>query len=138
MQKRMLKWYSGMPVVSLNNAKNYSFDYSNTTTYPILADLLQNADIGVDGPVEINIDTDLRLAAAAAFRKVADINRAEFDPRKFLQPAMDAMRSVCRERFEAFGTAGHADRIKVIPMALMARRYTQGELDPKTTAGKAA
>ena len=40
-------------------------------------------------------------------------NRGEFDPRKFLKPAMDALRELCRERFEQFGTAGHASKIKV-------------------------
>ena len=49
--------------------------------------------------------------------KVAAQARSEFDPRKFLKPAMDAMRELCRERFEQFGTAGNASRIKVIPLA---------------------
>jgi fructose-bisphosphate aldolase class II len=68
----------------------------------------------------------------AIFRCVANQNRREFDPRKFLKPAMDAMRDLCRERFEQFGTAGHADKIKVIPLAEMARLYRAGELDPRT------
>ncbi len=50
------------------------------------------------GVRKINIDTDLRLAAAAEFRRVADTSRGEFDPRKFLKPAMDAMAAVCRDR----------------------------------------
>jgi len=58
----------------------------------------------------------------------------EFDPRKFLKPAMDAMRELCRERFEQFGTAGHASQIKVVPMSEMARRYRAGELDPRVDA----
>lgn len=91
-----------------------------------------------NGVRKVNIDTDLRLAATAAFRRVADENRSEFDPRKFLTPAMDAMRSVCRERFEAFGTAGNAGRITVIPMSEMAKRYASGALDPQTTASQAA
>jgi fructose-bisphosphate aldolase class II len=90
------------------------------------------------GVRKINIDTDLRLAATAAFRKVADTDRSEFDPRKFLKPAMEAMRKVCRERFEAFGTAGHASKIKVIPMSEMAKRYASGALDPKVDAAAAA
>ncbi len=90
------------------------------------------------GVRKVNIDTDLRLAGAAAIRRVADTNRAEFDPRKFLKPAMDAMRKVCRERFEAFGTAGNAARIRVIPMSEMAKRYAAGALDPKITVGQAA
>jgi fructose-bisphosphate aldolase class II len=83
------------------------------------------------GVRKVNIDTDCRLAMAAAFRKVATQNRSEFDPRKFLKPAMDALRDLCRERFEQFGTAGHASRIKVVPLAEMARRYRSGALDPR-------
>lgn len=90
------------------------------------------------GVRKVNIDTDLRLAATAAFRKVADTDRTEFDPRKFLKPAMEAMRKVCRERFEAFGTAGNASKIKVIPMSEMAKRYVSGSLDPKGSTQVAA
>ncbi|MEZ5910546.1 MAG: class II fructose-bisphosphate aldolase [Hyphomicrobiaceae bacterium] len=89
------------------------------------------------GVRKVNIDTDLRLAAAAEFRRVAATAPGEFDPRKFLKPALDAMSKVCRERFEAFGTAGHAARIKVVPMSDMAKRYAQGALDPGRTANAA-
>ncbi|MBP1888050.1 class II fructose-bisphosphate aldolase [Sinorhizobium mexicanum] len=90
------------------------------------------------GVRKVNIDTDLRLAAAAAFRRVADTSRTEFDPRKFLKPAMDAMSAVCKARFEAFGTAGNASRIKVVPMSDMARRYASGSLKPQTARSQAA
>jgi fructose-bisphosphate aldolase class II len=83
------------------------------------------------GVRKVNIDTDCRLAMTAIFRKVASQSKSEFDPRKFLKPAMDALRELCRERFEQFGTAGKADRIKPIPLAEMARRYRAGALDPK-------
>ena len=78
------------------------------------------------GVRKVNIDTDCRLAMTAAFRKVASQSKSEFDPRKFLKPAMDAMRDLCRERFEQFGTAGNAAKIKVIPLAEMAKRYRIG------------
>ena len=86
------------------------------------------------GVRKVNIDTDCRLAMAAHFRKVAQDNRAEFDPRKFLKPAMDAMRDLCRDRFERFGTAGHAGAIKPVPLSEMARRYRAGALDPHFAA----
>jgi fructose-bisphosphate aldolase class II len=57
--------------------------------------------------------------------------KSEFDPRKFLKPAMDAMRELCRERFEQFGTAGNASKIRVMPLSEMARRYRSGALDPR-------
>ena len=81
------------------------------------------------GVRKVNIDTDCRLAMTAAFRKVAQQSKSEFDPRKFLKPAMDALRDLCRERFEQFGTAGNASRIRPIPLAEMARRYRSGALD---------
>src|SRR6476660_9453353 len=83
------------------------------------------------GVRKVNIDTDCRMAMAAAFRKVATQSKSEFDPRKFLKPAMDALRDLCRERFEQFGTAGQAPQIKVVPLAEMARRYRSGALDPR-------
>ena len=43
---------------------------------------------------------------------------------------MDAMNAVCRERFEAFGSAGQASKIRVIPMSEMARLYARGAYDP--------
>ena len=84
------------------------------------------------GVRKVNIDTDCRLAMLGAMRKVGDLNKAEFDPRKFLKPAMDAMEALCQDRFERFGTAGNAARIKPIPLAEMAQRYSNGELDPVT------
>jgi fructose-bisphosphate aldolase, class II len=41
---------------------------------------------------------------------------------------MDAMRDLCKQRFEAFGTAGNASKIKVIPLDDMAKRYKAGTL----------
>jgi fructose-bisphosphate aldolase, class II len=83
------------------------------------------------GVRKVNIDTDCRLAMTAIFRKVARQSKSEFDPRKFLKPAMDALRDLCRARFEQFGSAGNASRVKPIALADMARRYRSGSLDPK-------
>ena len=86
------------------------------------------------GVRKVNIDTDCRMAMTGQFRKVATQTPAEFDPRKFLKPAMDAMRDVCKLRLEAFGTAGQAGKIKVIAMDDMARRYASGSLNPAIAA----
>jgi fructose-bisphosphate aldolase class II len=83
------------------------------------------------GVRKVNIDTDCRLAMAGAFRKVATQAKSEFDPRKFLKPAMDALRELCRDRFEQFGTAGNAGKIRVVPLPEMAKRYRTGALDPQ-------
>lgn len=85
------------------------------------------------GVRKVNIDTDCRMAMTGQFRKIATQNPAEFDPRKFLKPAMDAMRDVCKLRLEAFGTAGNASKIKVISMEDMAKRYAGGSLNPRIT-----
>ena len=90
------------------------------------------------GVRKVNIDTDCRLAMTAQFRQIATKSRAEFDPRKFLKPAMDAMRDLCRDRFEQFGTAGNAHKIRVLPLSEMARRYRTGSLDPQIAKAKAA
>jgi len=86
------------------------------------------------GVRKVNIDTDCRMAMTGQFRKIATQNPKEFDPRKFLKPAMDAMRDVCRLRLEAFGTAGQAGKIKVIAMDDMAKRYASGSLNPAISA----
>ncbi|MBB4062927.1 class II fructose-bisphosphate aldolase [Gellertiella hungarica] len=83
------------------------------------------------GVRKINIDTDNRMALTGAIRKVLSENPSEFDPRKYLKPAMEAMTKLCKQRFEEFGTAGHADKIKPIPLSEMAKRYRSGSLAPK-------
>jgi fructose-bisphosphate aldolase class II len=90
------------------------------------------------GVRKVNIDTDCRLAMTAEFRRVATTKPDEFDPRKFLKPAMDRMRELCRLRFEQFGTAGNASKIKVLPMSAMAKRYASGALDPRSETKNAA
>ena len=90
------------------------------------------------GVRKVNIDTDCRMAMTGQFRKVAMDKPKEFDPRKFLIPAMKELEDLCRDRFERFGTAGNASRIKVIPMDEMAARYASGVLDPRISAAVAA
>ena len=90
------------------------------------------------GVRKVNIDTDCRMAMTGQFRKVAQESPGEFDPRKFLIPAMKELEALCRDRFERFGTAGHASRIKPVPMDEMARRYAAGALDPKIAGPMAA
>src|SRR5690606_2632636 len=84
-----------------------------------------------NGVRKINIDTDNRMAMTGQIRRVLAESPGEFDPRKYLKPAMEAMTKLCKERFEAFNTAGQASKIKrVATLAEMAKRYAKGELDP--------
>ncbi len=84
-----------------------------------------------NGVRKVNIDTDNRMAITGQIRKVLTEKKAEFDPRSYLKPAIAAMTEVCIDRFERFGTAGNASKIKPIPLSEMAARYKSGSLDPK-------
>ena len=82
------------------------------------------------GVRKVNIDTDLRLASTAAIRKFLAGNKAEFDPRKYLSKTLEAMKQVVVDRYQAFGTAGNASRIKPVSLEDMFQRYADGSLDP--------
>ena len=75
------------------------------------------------GVRKVNIDTDIRLAMTGAMRRAMAKDPGEFDPRKFLKDATAAARELCKERFQAFGCAGQAPRIKPVPLEKMAARY---------------
>ena len=81
------------------------------------------------GVRKINIDTDIRLAMTAAVRKFMNENRSHFDPRDFLKPARAAAKKICIERYQQFGCAGQASKIKPIGMSVMAEKYAKGELN---------
>ena len=83
------------------------------------------------GVRKVNIDTDLRLASTGAIRRCLAENPSEFDPRKYLKAALAGMKAICKERYEAFGTAGHAAQIDALSLEGMFQRYAGGELDPK-------
>lgn len=80
------------------------------------------------GVRKVNIDTDLRLAATGAIRRFLAENPAEFDPRKYFKESLVAMRDICVARYEAFGTAGHASKIKPMSLAAMQERYDSGAI----------
>ncbi len=75
------------------------------------------------GVRKINIDTDIRLAMTGAMRRLFAEQPAEFDPRKAMAEARRAAKGICQARFEAFGCAGHAGRMRPIPLDAMALRY---------------
>ena len=83
------------------------------------------------GVRKVNIDTDLRLASTGAIRRHLAQNTSNFDPRKYLKASTDAMYEICKARYEAFGCAGQASKIKVISLEDMFKRYERGELDAK-------
>ena len=84
------------------------------------------------GVRKINIDTDNRMAMTGQIRKILSEHPEEFDPRKYLKPAMEAMVKLCKQRLQEFNTAGQAGKFKTIhTTADMAKRYASGELAAK-------
>ncbi len=75
------------------------------------------------GVRKINIDTDIRLAMTGAIRRSHAENPSEFDIRKSFGEARKAARGICKARFEAFGCAGMAPKIKPIALEALAKRY---------------
>ncbi|MSR43666.1 MAG: fructose-bisphosphate aldolase, partial [Pedosphaera sp.] len=70
------------------------------------------ADIEVarrTGCTKVNIDTDLRLAMTAAIREVMFTKPKEFDPRKYLGPARQAVKNLVRHKIKnVLCSSGHA------------------------------
>jgi fructose-bisphosphate aldolase class II len=75
------------------------------------------------GVRKVNIDTDLRMASTGAVRKFLAENKSNFDPRKFLKASTAAMKDICKARYEAFGCAGHASKIKPKTLEQMISYY---------------
>ena len=84
-----------------------------------------------NGVRKVNIDTDLRMASTGAIRRHLAENPKNFDPRKYFDAATKAMKDICKARYEAFGTAGNASKIRVLSLEAMTDLYAKGELDPK-------
>jgi len=61
------------------------------------------------GVCKINIDTDIRLAVTATLRKELAENPANFDPRKYLKPAREAVAHVVQHKMRhVLGSSGAA------------------------------
>lgn len=98
-------------------------------TYGVPVDeIVQGIKYGVR---KVNIDTDLRLASTGAIRQFLANNPSEFDPRKYFAKTIEAMRDLCISRYEAFGAAGQASKIKPLSLEAMANLYAKGALAPK-------
>ena len=120
---------SSVPQDWLEIINNYGGDMGETYGVPV-----EEIQEGIkNGVRKVNIDTDLRMASTGAIRKHLDENKSNFDPRKFLKASTAAMKDICQARFEAFGCAGHASKIKVISLEDMVGRYASGELDARVS-----
>jgi len=118
---------SSVPQEWLKMINTYGGDMGQTYGVPV-EEIVQGIKSGVR---KVNIDTDLRMASTGAVRKFLAENKKEFDPRKWLTAATKGMKDICKQRYEAFGCAGHASKIKVLSLETMTSRYAKGELAPK-------
>ncbi|MFA6036587.1 MAG: class II fructose-bisphosphate aldolase [Legionellales bacterium] len=118
---------SSVPQDWLKIINEHGGDMGETYGVPV-AEIQQGIKHGVR---KINIDTDLRMASTGAIREYFVKHPKEFDPRKYLQAATNAMYEICKNRYQEFGTAGHADKIKVMSLEKMTTRYAKGELAPR-------
>ena len=57
---------------------------------------------------KVNIDTDLRMALTAKIRQVFAEKPREFDPRKYLGPGREAIKSMVKHKLQVLGCAGKA------------------------------
>lgn len=110
---------SSVPQEWLEIIRQYGGDIKETYGVPV-EEIQRGIKTGVR---KVNIDTDIRLAMTGAIRKSLSDERSEFDPRKALLAAKKGAKSVVRLRFEAFGCAGQASKIKVVSLDEQAKRY---------------
>jgi len=116
---------SSVPQEWLEIIRQFGGDIKETYGVPV-----EEIQEGIkNGVRKVNIDTDIRLAMTGAIRRSLEKDKSNFDPRKFLKEATAAAKDICKARFEAFGCAGQAGKIKPISLETMANRYTKGELN---------
>jgi fructose-bisphosphate aldolase class II len=110
---------SSVPQDWLKIINEYGGDMGETYGVPV-EEICEGIKHGVR---KVNIDTDLRMASTGAVRKFLSENPSNFDPRKFLKASTAAMKDICKARYEAFGCAGHASKIKPISLENMVKYY---------------
>ena len=118
---------SSVPQDWLKVINDYGGDMGSTYGVPV-DEIVEGIKSGVR---KVNIDTDLRMASTGSIRKHLHDNASNFDPRKFLAEATKGMTEICKNRYEAFGAAGQADKIKPMNLEVMFEKYEAGELDAK-------
>ncbi|MDH3335717.1 MAG: fructose-bisphosphate aldolase class II [Rhodospirillaceae bacterium] len=118
---------SSVPQDWLKIINDFGGDMGQTYGVPV-DEIVEGIKSGVR---KVNIDTDLRMASTGSVRRHLEQNKSNFDPRKFLAEATKGMTDICKNRYEAFGSAGQASKIKPVSLEVMFERYEKGELDAK-------
>ncbi|MHC5057799.1 MAG: ketose-bisphosphate aldolase [Planctomycetota bacterium] len=75
------------------------------------------------GICKVNVDTDGRIAVTGAIRKVFAETPEEFDPRKYLGPAREALKELIAGKMRDLGTAGHAGDYAPMTLDDMKKAY---------------
>jgi len=110
---------SSVPQEWLEIINEYGGDMGQTYGVPV-EEIVEGIKSGVR---KVNIDTDLRMASTGAIRKHLVENKSNFDPRKFIKASTEAMSQICKDRYEAFGAAGHASKITAKSLETMITFY---------------
>jgi fructose-bisphosphate aldolase class II len=112
---------SSIPQDWLQVINEYGGEIPQTYGVPV-DEIVEGIKYGVR---KVNIDTDLRMASTGAIRRylAQPENASDLDARKIYKAARDAMQALCQSRYQAFGSAGHASKIKAIALSEMARIY---------------
>jgi fructose-bisphosphate aldolase class II len=112
---------SSVPQEWLAVIREFGGDIKETYGVPVEA-IVEGIRHGVR---KVNIDTDIRLAMTGALRRGLARDASEFDPRKFFKASIAAAREICKARFEAFGSAGRASKIRPVALDRLASEYAK-------------
>lgn len=112
---------SSIPQDWLKVINDHGGDIPQTYGVPV-EEIVEGIKYGVR---KVNIDTDLRMAATGAIRRyiAQPENASDLDARKISAAARQSMQTLCQSRYEIFGSAGHAGKIKVVPLSKMIKHY---------------
>ena len=95
---------SSVPQWLIEKATKYGATLGNAKGIPE-AEIRKAISLGI---AKVNVDTDLRLAFTASVRETLANSPKEFDPRKILGPAKDAIKQVAKSKMQLFGSSGKA------------------------------
>ena len=110
---------SSVPQDWLEIINSYGGDMGQTYGVPV-EEIVEGIKSGVR---KVNIDTDLRMASTGSIRRHLEENKSNFDPRKFLKVATEAMSGICKARYQSFGSEGMADKINAKSLETMQDFY---------------
>lgn len=116
---------SSVPPELVNEINKYGGKVEDAKGVP---DQMKQEFIKRAGGPKINIDTDGRLAATAAIRRIFFEQPAEFDPRKYLGPAREAQKQWVARQIKLFGSDGKIKLVQSKSLAEMKEYYHKQRL----------